>query len=517
MKDNEVASSESVNINRILIVGGGTSGWMTAVAVAHLLKNGYADITLVESEEIGIIGVGEATIPQAVNFQRMLGLDENEFIAATNATFKLGIEFVNWSNPGSRYIHPFGGYGQGLDGVDFHHFWLRQRSLQRNKGKAVIPLDSYSLQAMAAKANKFMRPIVAPNSPLGKIAYAFQFDAVLYSKYLREVAESKGVKRIEGKIVSTNLRSADGFIESVQLESGETIAADLFIDCSGFRGVLIEGALKTGYEEWTKWLPCDRAVAVPCESSGPPEPYTRATAHSAGWQWHIPLQNRVGNGHVYSSSFMETQVATDVLLGNLDGKPLADPRHLRFVTGRRKKFWNKNCVAIGLSAGFLEPLESTSIHLAQSAIAKLLAFFPRTHFDPLDSDMFNKLTVIEYERVRDFIILHYKLTKRDDTEFWNYVRNMDVPEYLTHKMEMYRRTGRIIRQDEELFTDTNWLAVFEGQGLEAQSWHAVADTLSAAELEQRLAKIASAVANSAEYMPTHSEYIAQHCAVRASG
>jgi tryptophan 7-halogenase len=506
------AANKSQIINRILIVGGGTAGWMAATAIAQVLKNQYAEIILVESEEIGIVGVGEATIPQIVNFQRMAGLDENEFVAATNATFKLGIEFVNWSHEGSKYIHPFGSYGLEMDGIGFHHFWLKQRAIQRARGHAEITLDEYCLQAKAAKMGKFMRPVVAPNSPLEKIAYAFQFDATLYSKYLRKIAESKGVKRIEGKIVKTNLRSSDGFIDSLQLESGENIAADLFIDCSGFRGVLIEGALQTGYEEWTKWLPCDRAVAVPCESAGPAEPYTRATAHSAGWQWHIPLQNRVGNGHVYSSSFMETHAATDILLGNLDGKPLAEPRHLRFVTGRRKKFWNKNCVAIGLSAGFLEPLESTSIHLAQSAIAKLLAFFPRTHFDPLDIDMFNKLTEVEYDRVRDFIILHYKLTQRDDSEFWKYVRNMDVPDYLTHKMEMYRRTGRIVRQDEELFTDTSWLAVFEGQGLEAQSWHAVADTLSEAELEQRLGKIAGAVANSADYMPTHAEYIAQNCA-----
>jgi tryptophan 7-halogenase len=504
-----------MSINRIVIAGGGTAGWMAAVAIAHLLKNGYADIILIESEEIGIIGVGEATIPQAINFQRMLGLDENEFFAATNATFKLGIEFVNWSEPGSRYFHPFGGYGLGLDGVDFHHFWLKQRALQRQNSGAVTPLEEYSLQAMAAKSGKFMRPIVAPNSPLEKIAYAFQFDATLYSKYLRTVAEGKGVSRIEGKIVKTNLRSDDGFIDSVTLENGSTIAADIFVDCSGFRGLLIEEALQSGYEEWTKWLPCDRAVAVPCESAGPPDPYTRATAHSAGWQWHIPLQNRVGNGHVYSSSFMELGAATDILLANLDGKPMAEPRHLRFVTGKRKKFWNKNCVAIGLSAGFLEPLESTSIHLAQSAIAKLLAFFPRDHFNQLDIDMYNNLTAVEYERVRDFIILHYKLTQRDDSDFWNYVRTMDVPEYLTNKMEMYRRTGRIVRQDEELFITNNWLAVFEGQGLEAQAWHPVADTISDDELLQRLKNIAGAVKNSADYMPLHSEYISQNCASNA--
>ncbi len=512
MSHYEEPISSARTFNRVVIVGGGTAGWMAATAISHVMKNGYTDITLVESEEIGIIGVGEATIPQAVNFQKMLGLDENEFIAATNATFKLGIEFVNWSRLGSRYIHPFGRYGTGIDGAEFYHFWLRQRALQRSKSLPITPLDEYCLQAKAAWQRKFMRPVQASNSPLEGITYAFQFDAILYSKYLRKVAEDKGVKRVEGKVVDVTLRGEDGFIESITLEDGRQIDGDLFIDCSGFRGVLIEGALKTGYEDWSHWLPCDRAVAVPCESRGPADSHTRATAHSAGWQWHIPLQHRVGNGHVYSSAFMNDEDAAHILLSGLDGKPLADPRMLRFTTGRRKKFWNKNCVAVGLSAGFLEPLESTSIHLAQSAIAKILAFFPRTHFDPLDAEMFNRMTITEYDRVRDFLILHYHQTHRDDSPFWNYVRTMEIPDYLRNKMDMYRRTGRILRQDDELFTDTSWLAVFEGQELEAQSWHPVADTIDEAELSRRLNNIQSVVSNSADYMPKHEDFIRDNCA-----
>ena len=498
-------------IQKIVIVGGGTAGWMAAAAIAHVLKNGYADITLIESEVIGTVGVGEATIPQIVNYQSMLGLDENDFVAATNATFKLGIEFVNWSSPGSAYIHPFGSYGLEMEGVAFHHFWIKQRAMQRARGEPVTPLSDYCLQAIAAKRGLFMRPVKAPNSPLEKIAYAFQFDAILYAKYLRKIAEDKGVRRVEGKVVKTILRGDDGYIEKLILEDGREVDGDLFVDCSGFRGLLIEDALHTGYEEWTKWLPCDRAIAVPCETIGDPEPYTRSTAHSAGWQWRIPLQNRIGNGHVFASSFMDEGSATDILMNNLDGKPLADPRMLKFVTGRRKKFWNKNCVAIGLSAGFMEPLESTSIHLAQSAIAKLLAFFPQKQIKQVDIDMYNSMTDLEYRQIRDFLILHYHQTKRTDSDFWNYVRTMDVPDNLKQKMELYRQTGRIFRQNDELFTDTSWLAVFEGQEFEAEAYHPVVDAMPENELLSRMAGIRSVIMNSADVMPTHRDFILKNC------
>ncbi len=498
-------------IRKVVIVGGGTAGWMAAAAIAHVLKNGYADVTLVESEAIGTVGVGEATIPQIVNFQTMLGLDENEFVARTNATFKLGIEFVNWSSPGSRYIHPFGSYGIEMEGIAFHHFWLKQRNIQRARGEVITPLADYCLQAVAAKRNLFMRPVQAPNSPLEKIAYAFQFDALLYAKYLREIAETKGVKRVEGRVVDTKLRSNDGYIDKLELDDGRELEGDLFIDCSGFRGLLIEEALQTGYEEWSHWLPCDRAVAAPCESIGDPEPYTRSTAHAAGWQWRIPLQHRIGNGHVFSSPFMSDQDATDILMRNLDGKPLADPRILKFVTGRRKKFWNKNCVAVGLAAGFMEPLESTSIHLAQSAIAKLLAFFPQQEIKSVDVDMFNAMTVTEYEQIRDFLILHYHQTKRTDSDFWNHVRTMDVPDNLKQKMELYRETGRIFRENDELFTDTSWLAVMEGQELETTAYHPVVDAIGEEQLQARLKNVRDVIMNSANVMPTHQKFIDENC------
>lgn len=498
-------------VKDIVIVGGGTAGWMAAAAIAHVLKNGYANVTLIESEAIGTVGVGEATIPQIVNYQAMLGLDENEFVARTNATFKLGIEFVNWSQPGSRYIHPFGSYGIEMDGISFHHFWLKQRELARARGDDTPPLAEYCLQSVAAKRGLFMRPVQQPNSPLEKIAYAFQFDALQYATYLRSIAEGKGVTRIEGRISDVSLNGESGFIEKLTTDDGREITGDLFVDCSGFKGLLIEEALQTGYEDWTHWLPCNRAVAVPCESAGEPEPYTRATAHSAGWQWRIPLQHRIGNGHVFSDAFMSQDEATDILLENIDGKPLADPRLLKFSTGRRKKFWHKNCVAIGLAAGFMEPLESTSIHLAQSAIAKLLAFFPRDEIKSVDVDMFNAMTVTEYEQIRDFLILHYHQTKRDDSDFWNHVRTMDVPDNLKQKMQLYKETGRIFRQNEELFTDTSWLAVMEGQELEAQSYHPVVDAMGEDELQRRMESIRSVIANSANVMPTHQDFIDQHC------
>ncbi len=494
-------------VRKVLIVGGGTAGWMTAAVLSKILKNDYAEIELVESEEIGTVGVGEATIPQIGTFNRTLGIEENDFVRATQGTFKLGIEFVNWGANGERYIHPFGGYGLDMEGVSFHAFFLKHYG--QNYGPETI--EPYSLQALAARQNKFMRPVNAGNSPLSKIAYAFHFDAGLYAQYLKRLSEARGVVRHEGKVVDVALNGESGHIRHVQLADGRVLEADLFVDCTGFRGLLIEQAMKTGYNDWSHWLPCDRAVAVPCESAGALTAYTRSTAREAGWQWRIPLQHRIGNGHVYSSAFTTEERATELLMANLDGEPLAGPRHLRFVTGHRKRFWVGNCVAIGLSAGFIEPLESTSIHLIQSGVAKLLQMFPARGFSQPDIDRYNRVTTFEFERIRDFIILHYHLTRRDDTPFWNYTRNMSIPDYLADKMELFRSHGRVFRENDELFNDTSWFAVMIGQGLRPQDYDPVADVLDAEQTATRLKNIRETVATSAAYMPSHAEFIAKNC------
>lgn len=494
------------NIRRIAIVGGGTAGWMTAAALSKLIKPDYCQIRLIESEDIGTVGVGEATIPPIQLFNKLLDLDENEFVRKTQGTFKLGIQFVNWKKIGHQYIHAFGEVGRDMEGVQFYHYWLKMLAL----GKAE-DLDNYTISGLASARGKFMRPFDAGNSPLSNIAYAFHFDAGLYARFLREYSEARGVIRTEGMVVDTILRASDGFIEAVQLASGERVEADLFIDCSGFRGLLIEQALHTGYEDWSHWLPCDRAWAVPSESVAEPTPYTRSTAHSAGWQWRIPLQHRVGNGHVFSSKFMSEDEACSILLNNLDGKPLAEPRLLKFVTGKRKKIWNKNCVAVGLASGFMEPLESTSLHLVQSTIARLMSFFPNKYFDQEDIDEFNRQSHFEIDRIRDFLILHYYATTRDDSDFWNYCRTMSVPEELTQKIEQFKKNGRIYRNSVEMFNDLSWLEVMHGQGIRPRSYHPIVDMMPEDELLRRMENIKSVIARSVEVMPSHAEFIAEHC------
>ena len=499
MNDNRIRS--------IAIIGGGTAGWMTAATLARVLGPAYASVTLVESDEIGIIGVGEATIPQMATFNRMLGIDEDEYVRQTMGSFKLGIEFVNWGRQGHTYFHPFGSYGINMEGISFHAFWLK---LHLN-GEAATP-DDWNIQAKASALGKFMRSIEAGNSPLSNIAYAFHFDAGLYARYLRGYAEQRGVVRQEGKVVEVVQRPEDGFVEAVVLADGRRIEADLFIDCSGFRGLLIEQTLKTGYIDWSHWLPCDRAVAVPCESTPDITPFTRSTARSAGWQWRIPLQHRIGNGHVFSSSFMSDDVAIDILLANLDGKPLADPRIVPFKTGHRKKFWDKNVVAIGLSSGFMEPLESTSIWLIQSSIARLMAMFPDRSFAQANIDRYNRILLTEFAEIRDFLILHYKVTERDDSPFWDYCRTMEVPDRLVEKMSIFEEYGRNFRDAEELFNDTSWFAVMFGQGMRPRTYDPVADIMDLEETRRRLTQIRGAVAASADYMPTHKEFIRQNCA-----
>ena len=497
-------------IRDIVIVGGGTAGWMTAAALSHLLPAGHR-YRLIESDQISTIGVGEATIPAIRDFNQALGIDEDDFIRRTQGSFKLGIEFVNWSKLGDRYIHGFGKIGQDSAMAKFYQYWLKMYQA----GEAP-ELEHFSINTMAPRAAKFMRaPPGMPKSPLADIAYAFHFDAGLYAQYLRGYSEARGVLRTEGRIVDTVLRADDGFIEALVMESGERIGGDLFIDCSGLAALLVEKALHTGFDDWSHWLPCDSAIAVPCESNGPLLPYTRSSAQAAGWQWRIPLQHRTGNGHVFSSKFMDPAQAEAILMANLDGRPLAAPRHLRFAAGKRKKAWTRNCVAIGLAGGFLEPLESTSIHLVQTAITRLMHFFPDRGFSQVDIDAFNAQADTEYEQVRDFLILHYKATARTDSPFWNYCRNMEIPASLQRRMDLYRSNGRIFRHGEELFTEISWLQVMHGQGLRAQGYHPVVDQRTPGEIAAFLADVRAVIRNCVDVMPLHADFIAAHCAAGA--
>ncbi|KQN06860.1 tryptophan halogenase family protein [Sphingomonas sp. Leaf25] len=493
-------------IRSIVIVGGGTAGWMAASTFARLLGPDYCEIHLVESDAIGTVGVGEATIPQMATFNRMLGIDENEFLRETKGTFKLGIEFVDWTRIGHRYFHPFGSYGVNMNGISFHAYWLRLHALGE-----VPAIEPWSLQAMASADAKFMRAIDAGNSPLSDIPYAFHFDAGLYARYLRRYAEARGVVRHEGKIERVELRPENGFIDAVVLDDDRRIEGDLFIDCSGFRGLLIDQTLGAGFVDWSHWLPCDRAVAVPCAGGERLDPFTRSTARAAGWQWRIPLQHRIGNGHVFSSAHMSDDEATAILLANLDGEPLADPRFVPFRTGHRDRVWIKNCVAIGLSSGFLEPLESTSIWLIQSGLSRLMAMFPDRRCDPAEVARYNRILATEYAEIRDFLILHYHATERDDSAFWNHCRTMDIPERLAEKMRVFQSRGRTFRENEELFNDTSWFAVMQGQGLRTNGHDPIADTLTLDETRERLRHIREAIAASAAYMPTHREFIRANC------
>jgi tryptophan 7-halogenase len=493
-------------IDTVVIAGGGTAGWMTAAALAKVLR-GKVNLKLVESDEIGSVGVGEATIPMIQLYNKVLELDEDEFVRETQATFKLGIEFVDWGRLGDRYMHGFGRIGQDLWTVPFDQYWQKMH----RAGKAA-DLADYSITRVASRFNKFMRPALdMPKSPLGDIAYAFHFDASLYARYLRRHAEARGVERMEGRIAEVIQRPGDGHVQALRLEDGRRVEGDFFIDCTGFRALLIEQVLKTGFEDWSHWLPCDRAVAVPCESAPELLPYTRATARGAGWQWRIPLQHRIGNGHVFSSRHLSEDEATATLLAQLDGRPLAEPRTLRFCAGMRRQAWNRNVVAIGLSSGFLEPLESTSIHLIQTAIARLLTFFPSTRVDPVSIEEHNRQNRFEYERIRDFIILHYHLTQRDDTLFWKHCRTKEIPQTLQRKIDLYRSQGRLVRDNNELFAEVAWLQVFQGQGLTAQAHHPLVDLLSEPEIAEYLESVRATIRRCADVMPSHAAFIDQHC------
>ena len=499
-------------IRKIVIVGGGTAGWMAAAAFSRFLNNGYTETILIESEEIGTVGVGEATIPPIMTFNGLLGINENDFVRATQGTFKLGIEFVDWGNLGERYFHPFGTYGRDIHGVHFHQLYMRER-LRR----AMPDISEFSMSSVAASLGRFGRPSKDASSPIADLVYAFHFDAGLYARFLRRYAERGGVKRLEGRIVDAALRGEDGFVQSVTLADGRIVDGDLFIDCSGFRGLLIEQKLKTGYEDWTHWLPCDRAMAVPTENvPGKLDPFTRSTARRAGWQWRIPLQHRTGNGLVYSSAHMSDDEAEQTLLGNLEGEALAPPRKLFFTTGRRKLGWNRNVVALGLSSGFIEPLESTSIHLIQSGIAKLISLFPDRRFDPIERDQFNRLTEVQTEDIRDFIILHYHATQRADSDFWNACRTMSIPDSLQQKMELFRHKGRSFREGFELFSLPSWVAVMLGQNVGPDGYDPIADALDENKIAAAMEQMRGSFAETAQALPTHAEFIARCCAATAT-
>ena len=491
----------------IVIVGGGTAGWMAAAAFAKVIGTQTHSITLIESEEIGTVGVGEATIPPIMQYNRLLEIEEDEFVRETNATFKLGIEFIDWRKTGSSYFHPFGLFGATIKGgVGFMNYWLRWVQSGGDPD-----FSRFIAEGMAAREGKFARMPASPDGQLPPINYAYQFDAATYAAYLRRYAERRGVVRREGRVVDAEQNSETGYIEAVKLADGSRVAGDFFIDCSGFRGLLIEGVLNAGFDDWSHWLPNNRAAAVPCRRVEDPTPFTRSTAREAGWQWRIPLQHRTGNGHVYCSAFMDDDRARDLLLARFDDAPLAEPAALRFTPGRRRKGWTKNCVALGLASGFLEPLEATSIHLIQRGIAMLLKFFPDRQFEQADIERYNRMQEFEFARVRDFLLMHYAHTERAGA-FWEHCRAIPLTETLQEKIDLFRSRGRILREDTELFPIQSWLSVMIGQNIVPRGYDPMTDGLDATKVIEKLEAIRAQVKQCAEAMPDHRDFIRQHCA-----
>ncbi len=498
-------------MRKICILGGGTAGWMTAAALSNKYNKVGLEIELVESDQIGTIGVGEATLPHIRFFNQVLGIDEREFMKSTHATFKLGIEFCDWGRLGDHYIHPFGDYGFPVDELDFHQLWLRLNADQK-----VPRMDEYSYPIVAAEKGKFQLPGPDTNKIGSNFGYAYQFDSSLYAKFLRTYCENHGVTRTEGKVTNAERDPETGDVSRIVLDDGRAIAADLYIDCSGFRGVLIEQTLETGYDDWSHWLPCNRAVAVPSASSGPLLPYTRATARTAGWQWRIPLQHRTGNGHVYWNEYISDDEATEQLMSTLEGPALADPKQLYFKTGRRRKFWNQNVVCIGLSGGFLEPLESTSIHLIQEGITALIELFPDGAISALDRDEYNERMALNFKRVRDFLLLHYVATQRDDSEMWRYFRNMTLPDSLQEKIEAWLTRGYILKYEFGVFLPPSWIAVMLGQNLVPKGYDPRVDRFSATDLVNQLARIQSDSQRAVEATPDQQTFLMRYGAESGS-
>lgn len=486
-------------IKKIVIAGGGTAGWMAAALLSKMLGKQH-EIVLIESDDIPTIGVGEATIPPLLGFHKIIGLDEKEFMSCVNATFKLGISFENWRDVGHEYIHAFGRAGQDIWACSFVHFWLAGLARGIN-----YPYEQYCAEMLASRDKKFA--VVSNN----KLVYAYHMDAGVYAGLLRKRSEACGVKRVEGKINRVNLDHSNGHIESLMLQSGEIVAGDFFVDCTGFRALLIEGALHTGYEDWSHWLPCDRAIAVQTESVGQPLPYTRSIAHEAGWQWRIPLQHRTGNGFVYSSRYLSDEEAKNKLLKNLEGKPLTDPKLIQFRTGTRLKHWNKNCLALGLASGFIEPLESTSIHLIQRSLFRFVQLFSMAENYQANIDEFNNQNKLEVERIRDFIILHYKVTDRQDSAFWRYCKGMSVPYALQQRIDLFAKSGTAFKIEGELFGEESWIQVMLGQGIMPETYHGVVDEMTDQELEELLKNIRAVQKRFVEQLPSHQEFIDYYC------
>jgi len=493
--------NEGTPIRRIVVVGGGTAGWMAAAALARFVGPAGKRVVVVESEAIGTVGVGEGTIPPILEYNLQLGIDEAEFLRETHASYKLGIEFVGWTDEKERYFHQFGQIGRPLDGVPFYQLWLKHRG-----DPAVGNLATYSVSAAVAAQNRFGHPQADPSDPLSQIAYAFHFDAAAYGRFLRKYAEERGADRIEGKIVDVEQDPQSGFVTGLRLDDDRRVRGDLFIDCSGFRSLLLGQTLGVPFEDWSHWLPCDRAIAVPSERTEPLLPYTRSTAHPAGWQWRIPLQHRTGNGHVYSSAHMSDDEAERILIETLDSKPIAEPNRLRFTAGRRARSWEANVVALGLSAGFLEPLESTSIHLIQHGIQKLLSLFPSNGINPVERDEYNRHLVNGYEPVRDFIILHYHATRRTGP-FWDHVREMAIPDTLQHKIDLFRESGRVFRYNEELFDIPSWVAVLLGQGVTPARYDPLVDALPDRDVIHAIQELGGSYEQAARRLPLASEFI----------
>lgn len=495
--------NSDLKIQNVVIIGGGTAGYMSAAALARTFGD-RVNITIIESETIGIIGVGEATIPPIKLFNAMLGISEQEFMRETKASFKLGIRFKNWGGLGEDYFHPFGVYGLRPEMGPFPQFLFKLQQEGHN-----LKLEDYSLCTIAAKFGKMDAQSQDSQSAFSTLGSAYHFDAILYANFLRKYCEKRGVRRIEAIVTQVNQDPMTGHINSVETDKQNTIDGDLFIDCTGFKGLLIEETLKSGYSDWSHWLPVNRAVAVPCENVKDIVPYTISTAHEAGWQWRIPLQHRIGNGYVFSDHYTPIEQATQLLMNNLDAKPLAEPRVLKFTTGRRKAFWAKNVVAIGLASGFLEPLESTSIHLIQSGINKLLQHWPDKNWSPANIDYYNKKIGNDFEHIRDFIILHYHATKRDDAPMWQYVKNMKVPQSLLERIERFKERGTFSNTPDEMFTTTSWLAVLMGQNITPVSHDPLIDLYSSQELINGFATMKEALYSLEKTMPSHNDYLAQ--------
>jgi tryptophan 7-halogenase len=489
----------ATEIRRVVIAGGGTAGWLAAAALSQQLGS-LLDITLVESDEIGTVGVGEASIPPMRTFHKLLAIDEQEFMRATEAVFKLGIWFENWGTLGRQYIHSFGKIGKPTWLCEFYHFWLH--GLTRG---IATDLGDYCLELQATRAGRFA------TSPQSDINYAYHLDAALYAKFLRRFSEARGVKRVEGKIKEVRQHAESGDIESLTLESGTSVAGDLFIDCSGFRGLLIEQTLKTGYEDWSHWLPCDSALAVQTESIGPANPYTSSIAHESGWRWHIPLQHRVGNGMVYCSRFISDDDAKKSLLQAVKGKTLIEPRLIRFRTGRRLKVWNRNCVALGLASGFVEPLESTSIHLIMTGVTRLMQLFPFSGITQTFVDRYNDESRDELESIRDFIVLHYHATSRDDTPFWRHCRDMQIPDSLARRIRLFKENAYAFQGDGELFRVDSWVQVMLGQGIVPAHYHHSAKQMKDDDLKRVLAEVRSGVGQAVARLPQHQDFVNQYC------